>query len=77
MLRDQIDLQSEIDALDKHMATLNHQNYCLQKELEEFIEADDHVRRNLDRKSKVDTIRWKVDEVIKRSQEEVSQRIRA
>lgn len=49
------------------MATLNHQNYCLQKELEEFIEADDHVRRNLDRKSKVDTIRWKVDEVIKRS----------
>jgi hypothetical protein len=59
------------------MATLNHQNYCLQKELEEFIEADDHVRRNLDRKSKVDTIRWKVDEVIKRSQEEVSQRIRA
>lgn len=67
MLRDQIDLQSEIDALDKHMANLNHQNYCLQKELEEFIEADDHVRRNLDRKSKVDTIRWKVDEVIKRS----------
>ena len=59
------------------MATLNQQNYCLQKELEEFIEADDHVRRNLDRKSKVDTIRWKVDEVIKRSQEEVSQRIRA
>ena len=59
------------------MATLNHQNYCLQKELEEFIEADDHVRRNLDRKSKVDTIRWTVDEVIKRSQEEVSQRIRA
>ena len=67
MLRDQIDLQSEIDTLDKHMANLNHQNYCLQKELEEFIEADDHVRRNLDRKSKVDTIRWKVDEVIKRS----------
>ena len=67
MLRDQIDLQSEIDALDKHMANLNHQNYCLQKELEEFIEADDHVRRNLDRKSKVDTLRWKVDEVIKRS----------
>jgi hypothetical protein len=35
------------------------------------------VRRNLDRKSKVESIRWKVDEVIKRSQEEVSQRIRA
>jgi hypothetical protein len=34
-------LQAEIDALDKHMANLNSQNYSLQKELEEFVEADD------------------------------------
>jgi hypothetical protein len=34
-------LQAEIDALDKHMANLNNQNYSLQKELEEFVHADD------------------------------------
>eukprot|EP00356_Strombidium_inclinatum_P008029 CAMPEP_0170484282 /NCGR_PEP_ID=MMETSP0208-20121228/3770_1 /TAXON_ID=197538 /ORGANISM="Strombidium inclinatum, Strain S3" /LENGTH=36 /DNA_ID= /DNA_START= /DNA_END= /DNA_ORIENTATION= len=36
------------------MANLNNQNYCLQKELEGFLEADDQVRRGLDRKNKVD-----------------------
>jgi hypothetical protein len=71
MLKDQIDLQAEIDALDKHMANLNNQNYCLQKELEEFVQADDQVRKNLDRKNKVDHIRQRVDDVIARSQAEV------
>lgn len=71
MLKDQIDLQAEIDALDRHMSGLNNQNYSLQKELEEFIEADDQVRRNLDRKNRVDNIRQRVDEVIARSQAEV------
>lgn len=41
MMRDQIDLQAEVDALDKHVSNLNNQNYCLQKELEGFISADD------------------------------------
>lgn len=71
MLKDQIDLQAEIDALDRHMANLNNQNYCLQKELEEFVQADDQVRRNLDRKNKVENIRQRVDDVIARSQAEV------
>ena len=57
MLKDQVDLQAEIDALDRHMSNLNNQNYCLQKELEEFVVADDAVRMNLDRKHKVDNIR--------------------
>jgi hypothetical protein len=51
MYKDQIELQAEVDALDKHMANLNNQNYCLQKELEGFIDADEQVRRGLDRKS--------------------------
>lgn len=51
MYKDQIELQAEVGALDKHMANLNNQNYCLQKELEGFIEADDHVRKGLDRKA--------------------------
>lgn len=72
MLKDQVDLQGEIDALDKHMSNLNNQNYCLQKELEEFVHADDAVRLNLDRKHKVDSIRSRVDDVIARSQAEVT-----
>ena len=54
------------------MANLNNQNYCLQKELEEFVHADDAVRMNLDRKYKVENIRARVDDVINRSQIEVS-----
>lgn len=77
MMRDQVDLQAEIDALDKHMATLNNQNYCLQKELEEFVEADEQVRLNLNRKQKVESIRSRVDDVIRRSQAEVENRFRA
>jgi hypothetical protein len=74
MLKDQMDLQQEIDALDKHMSNLNNQNYCLQKELEDFVQADDAVRTNLDRKHKVDHIRSRVDDVIRRSQAEVEAR---
>lgn len=59
------------------MANLNNQNYCLQKELEEFVHADDQVRKNLDRKNKVENIRQRVDDVIARSQAEVEhQRIK-
>lgn len=54
------------------MSNLNNQNYCLQKELEEFVHADDAVRMNLDRKHKVENIRTRVDEVIARSQAEVA-----
>jgi hypothetical protein len=43
----------------------------LQKELDSFVETDDIVRRNLDRKQKVDEIRSKVDTAIKSSQREV------
>ena len=75
MYSDQIELQAEVAALDKHMANLNNQNYCLQKELEGFIEADDQVRKGLDRKDQVEKIRSKVDDVIRRSQYEVQTRV--
>ena len=75
MYSDQIELQAEVAALDKHMANLNNQNYCLQKELEGFIEADDQVRKGLDRKAQVEQIRSKVDDVIRRSQFEVQSRV--
>lgn len=39
--------------------------------------ADDQVRRNLDRKNKVENIRARVDDVIARSQAEVEMQKRA
>jgi hypothetical protein len=39
----------------------------LQRELDNFVETDEIVKRNLDRKDKVNLIRNKVDDVIKKS----------
>lgn len=55
-----LDLKAEYEALQKHSTLLTHQNKDLQKELDTFVETDDIVRRNLDRKSKVDDIRGHV-----------------
>jgi len=46
---------------------LTQQNKDLQKELDSFVETDDIVRRNLDRKNKVEDIRSKVDSAITHS----------
>ena len=64
----------EIEALNKHMTLLNQQNYDLSTELEKFLETDEVVRRQLNRKNKVDDIRHKVDEAIQRSMVEVASR---
>jgi cell division septum initiation protein DivIVA len=52
-----LDLKSEYEALQKHIVLLTQQNKELQRELDSFVETDDIVRRNLDRKDKVDMIR--------------------
>jgi len=59
-----LDLKSEYEALQKHSTLLTHQNKDLQKELDTFVETDDIVRRNLDRKSKVEDIRGHVNAAI-------------
>ena len=61
------DLKEELESLNSHSVLLGEQNRELQKELDNFVETDDIVRRNLDRKDKVYMIRTKVDEVIKKS----------
>mmetsp|Transcript_10060 Transcript_10060/g.16954 ORF Transcript_10060/g.16954 Transcript_10060/m.16954 type:complete len:197 (+) Transcript_10060:1848-2438(+) len=68
-----LDLKSELEALQKHSTLLTQQNKDLQKELDSFVETDDVVRRNLDRKQKVDEIRYKVDSAIQNSAGEVFQ----
>jgi len=68
------DLQKEIEALNRHMDLLQQQNAELSVELEKFIEADEQVRRNLNRRGKVEEIRSKVDEAILKSMREVETR---
>jgi hypothetical protein len=62
-----LDLKSEYEALQKHSVLLTQQNKDLQRELDSFVETDDIVRRNLDRKEKVAEIRQKVDSAINQS----------
>jgi len=62
-----LDLKSEFEALQKHSILLTQQNRDLQHELDSFVETDDIVRRNLDRKDKVNEIRQKVDYAIHQS----------
>jgi len=71
---DQHEMQQEIEALNKHLNLLNQQNYELSVELEKFIEADEVVRRGLNRRDKVEQIRHKVDDAIRKSQAEVERR---
>jgi hypothetical protein len=60
--------------LNRHQRLLAEQNCELQRELDGFVETDEIVKRNLDRKDKVQQIRSQVDEVIKRSIIEVKSR---
>ena len=54
---------------------LTTQNKDLQRELDSFVETDDIVRRNLDRKEKVQQIRTKVDHAISSSVGEIYSRV--
>ena len=53
------------------MSILNQQNFELSTELQKFIDTDEQVRRSLNRKTKVEDIRHKVDEAIQKSMMEV------
>ena len=58
------ELKEELASLNQHSDLLQSQNRELQRELDSFVETDEVVRKNLDRKDKVYQIRSKVDEVI-------------
>ena len=68
------DLKLELESLNQHADLLVAQNKELQRELDSFVETDDVVRRNLDRKDKVTQIRQQVDEVIHKSIIDLQQR---
>jgi hypothetical protein len=67
MNADHIDLRAEAESLNTHMTSLNHQNDCLAKELQEFIHVDEVVRKGLDRKREVLQVRERVHESMKKA----------
>ena len=68
-----LELKQEYEALQKHSTLLTQQNKDLQRELDSFVETDDVVRRNLDRKEKVNMIRSSVNSAIQQSSSQVHQ----
>ena len=68
------ELAMEVKELGRHCDVLLQQNRELQYELDSFVAQDDIIRQNLDRKDKVQTIRTKVDDVIKKSVAELMQK---
>ena len=61
------DMQNEKDALEKHAAVLNQQNDDLNRELDKFIETDELVRTQLDRRGRVQGMRSKNDNELQKS----------
>jgi len=52
-----IDYLAEKEALEKHASVLNDQNNGLNRELDQFIETDEVVRSQLDRRGRVTGMR--------------------
>ena len=52
-----MDQLAEKEALEKHAAVLNEQNNGLNSELDKFIETDEVVRSQLDRRGRVQGMR--------------------
>jgi len=65
------ELKQELEALQTHADLLGGQNLELQRELDSFVETDEQVRKNLDRKDRIQSVRYQVETSIKRSEEEV------
>ena len=50
-------LRAEIAALTQHIAVLEQQNRELNKELEVFVQTDEQIRQNLNRRDRVETLK--------------------
>eukprot|EP00826_Nyctotherus_ovalis_P006221 TRINITY_DN1144_c0_g1_i3.p1 TRINITY_DN1144_c0_g1~~TRINITY_DN1144_c0_g1_i3.p1 ORF type:complete len:383 (+),score=94.79 TRINITY_DN1144_c0_g1_i3:398-1546(+) len=57
----------ELDALKQHAELLQDQNATLNNELESLVEADEVVRKDLDRKARVEYIKSKNNSEVQRS----------
>ncbi len=67
LLEDHHQLHDELSALKQHAEVLENQNATLHNELDRFVETDEKVRRDLDRKPHVDYIKSKNTEELQQS----------
>lgn len=51
------DLRAEIAALQQHINVLEQQNRDLNKELEVFVQTDEQIRVNLNRRDRVENLK--------------------
>jgi len=56
-----VDMRSEVDALQHHCNVLAGQNVELNTELERFVNTDEQIRMTLNRRDRVETLRHKTD----------------
>ena len=52
-------LKSELEELKQHCSVLRQQNKDLNVELDKFVQTDEQIRRTLNRKDRVETLRSK------------------
>lgn len=75
LLEDRAQLGEELDALKQHAEVLESQNVQLHRELDSFVDTDEAVRNDLDRKSRVEYIKHRNEEELRRSAERVRKSI--
>lgn len=63
-----VDLLNEKDALEKHSAVLQQQNADITRELDRFVETDELVRSQLDRRGRVVGLRTNNEAQLRQSQ---------
>jgi len=61
------DTKAEIEALQKHVNLLESQNQDLNRELEKFVETDEQIRSTLNRREKVQDLRMRSEQELRRS----------
>lgn len=62
-----VELLNEKDALEKHAAVLQGQNQDITRELDKFVETDEMVRSQLDRRGRVYGIRSQNENELRQS----------
>lgn len=65
------DLRAEIDALQHHCNVLAGQNVEINTELERFVQTDEQIRAQLNRRDRVETLRHKTDSEMRQSYQQL------
>ena len=68
------DIRCEIDALHNHCTVLQNQNRDLNIELERFVQTDEQIRCTLNRRERVDSMRYRNEHETRHSYQQVLQR---